>query len=124
MVVEWVSIDESWSWKMIWGKRRFEWAEFAPYQDRLEKLLMANATQYREFMMFMAEVRVGFADVYVGVPAQAFMAAFDGFEPVAEADVPKVIDTLLVADVNAFKDAGFEFRHNTAEGRPGRSRAG
>ncbi|MEZ0085187.1 hypothetical protein ABIF72_007685 [Bradyrhizobium japonicum] len=100
---------------MIWSKRRFEWAEVAPYQDRMEKLLMANATRYREFMMFMIEVKVGLADVYVSVPTKELMAVFDGFEPVAETDVPKVIDTLLAADVNAFKDAGFEFAHNKRE---------
>jgi len=100
---------------MFWAKRQFQWAQFAPYQDCMEKLLMANATRYREFMMFMMEVRAGLADVYVGVPTKELLAVFDGFEPVA--DVPKVIDTLLVADVNAIKDAGFEFKHNTPAGR-------
>jgi hypothetical protein len=105
---------------MIWCKRRFQWAEFAPYQDRMEKLLMANATRHCEFMMYMVEVKVGLADVYVGVPTKELMAVFDGFEPVAEADVPKVIDTLLVADVNAFNDAGFEFEHNKRQKRAAR----
>src|SRR4051794_14635762 len=38
-----------------------------------EKLLMANAARYREVMMFLNEERVGWADVYVGVPAQGLM---------------------------------------------------
>ena len=97
---------------MFWAKRRFEWAEYAPYQDRLEKLLMANAARYREYMMFSMEQKVGLADVFVGVPAQELLAVFDGFDAVPKNQVPKVIDTLLVADVNAFKDAGFEFKHN------------
>jgi hypothetical protein len=96
---------------MFWAKRRFEWADYAPYQDRIEKLLMSNATQYREFMMFSIEQKVGLSDVYVGVPAQAFLAVFDGFEPVAEQDLPKMVDSLLVADANAFKER-FEFKHN------------
>ena len=96
---------------MYWAKRRFEWADYAPYMDRLEKLLMANATQYREFMMFSIEQKVGLSDVYVGVPVQAMLAVFDGFEPVADSDVPKVVDTLLVADVNAFTER-FEFKYN------------
>jgi hypothetical protein len=96
---------------MFWAKRRFEWADYAPYQDRIEKLLMTNAAQYREFMMFSIEQKVGLSDVYVGVPAQAFLAVFDGFEPVAEHDLPKVVDSLLVADANAFKER-FEFKHN------------
>ncbi|MFZ2155500.1 MAG: hypothetical protein WAV72_05185 [Bradyrhizobium sp.] len=76
---------------MFWAKRRFEWADYAPYQDRIEKLLMSNAAHYREFMMFSVEQKVGLSDVYVGVPAQAFLAVFDGFEPVAEQDLPKVV---------------------------------
>ncbi|HEY3029183.1 MAG TPA: hypothetical protein VGJ68_03260, partial [Bradyrhizobium sp.] len=68
--------------EMIWGKRQFQWAEYAPYQDRLEKLQMANATRYREFMMFAIEEKVGLQDIYVGVPTKELMAVFDGFEPV------------------------------------------
>lgn len=96
---------------MFWAKRAFQWADYAPYQDRLEKLLMASAAQYREFMMFSTEQKVGLSDVYVGVPAQAFLAMFDGFEPIAEQDLPKVVNTLLVADANAFGER-FEFKHN------------
>lgn len=97
---------------MIWAKRRFQWADYAPYQDRLEKLLMANPTRYREFMMFSVEASVGVGDVYVGVPTKELMAMFDGFEPVNEATLPRAVVSLLLADANAFKDAGFEFKHN------------
>jgi hypothetical protein len=97
---------------MIWGKRRFQWAEYAPYQDRLGDLQLANATRHREFMMFAIEEKVGLQDIYVGVPTRGLMAVFDGFEPVSEAALPRVVTSLLLADVNAFKDAGFEFKHN------------
>ncbi len=96
---------------MIWGKRQFQWADYAPYQDRLGDLIMKNPTQYREFMMFSIEQKVGLSDVYVGVPIKEYMALFDGFEPVSEDALPKVVDTLLVADANAFAER-FEFRHN------------
>ena len=96
---------------MLWAKRSFEWADYAPYQDRIEKLLMSNPAHYREFMMFSVEQKVGLSDVYVGVPAQPFLAVFDGFVAVAENDLPKVVDSLLVADANAFKER-FEFKHN------------
>ena len=36
---------------MVWGKRAFEYADYAPYMDRLERLLMANPALYREFIM-------------------------------------------------------------------------
>ena len=51
------------------------------------------------------------SDVYVGVPSKAFMAGFDGFEAVNEADVPKVIDVLLIGDNNEI-NLRFQFRHN------------
>jgi hypothetical protein len=96
---------------MIWGKRSFQWADYAPYQDRLGDLLMKNPTRYREFMMFSVEQKAGLADIYVGVPAEEFMLLFDGFEHVGEDALPKVVDSLLVADANAFAER-FEFRHN------------
>jgi hypothetical protein len=96
---------------LFWGKREFRWADYAPYQDRLGKLLMATPSRYREFMMFSVEKSVGVSDVYVGVPLQELMSLFDGFDPVEETNLPKVVDSLSVADANAFGER-FEFRHN------------
>jgi hypothetical protein len=96
---------------MFWAKRQFQWADYAPYQDRLGDLLMKNPTRYREFMMFSVEQSAGVGDVYVGVPAKEFMVLFGGFEPVSEEALPKVVDSLLVADANAFAER-FEFKHN------------
>jgi hypothetical protein len=96
---------------MYWAKRQFEWADYAPYQDLLEELLMANPTLYREFMMFSIKLNAGKSDVYIGVPKKELLASFGGFEPVNEAGVPKIVDSLLVADANAFGER-FEFRHN------------
>ncbi len=96
---------------MYWAKRRFKAADYASYQDRLGQLLMANPTAYREYMMFSMKQGVGESDVYVGVPLQGLLAMFDGFERVEETALPKVVDTLLLADANAFGER-FEFRHN------------
>jgi hypothetical protein len=84
---------------MFWAKRRFAYAEFAPYQDMMEKLLMANATLYREFIMVSVKAGdPGENDYYVGLPNKSLLAPFDGFQEVSEAQLPKEIDTLLVAD--------------------------
>lgn len=99
---------------MIWGKRRFMYADYSPYFDLLEKLLLANGQLYREFIMVSVDTeKAGEGEIYVGVPNKAFMAAFDGFEPVEESALPKVIDTLHIADstTDEFKSR-FEFRHN------------
>jgi hypothetical protein len=99
---------------MFWGKRRFAYAE-SPYFDRLEKLLMSNPTQYRGFMMVSTDTdEPGVSDFYVGVPNKVFMAVFDGFQPVGEAEVPKVIDTLHIGDANEI-ERRFQFRHRLRE---------
>ena len=84
---------------MIWLKRRFAYADYAPFQDALQKLLLANPTRSSEFMM----VSTNFADphlkeYYVGLPDQSFASAFHDFEFVKESDLPKVIDTVHIAD--------------------------
>jgi hypothetical protein len=102
---------------MIWAKRRFEFATYAPYFDRLEKLLMANPTLYRQFIMVSTKTDdPGVDDYYVGVPAQAFLAAFDGFEIVGEDQLPNEIDTLHIADATTdeFKSR-FRFRDRSKQ---------
>ena len=42
---------------------------------------------------------------------RTLMGGFDGFENVAESDVPKVVDTLHLGDRNKF-NSRFQFRHN------------
>lgn len=99
---------------MIWAKRRFEFAAYAPYMDRLEKLLLENTTLYRQFIMVSTKTDdPGVDDYYVGVPAQAFLAGFDGFAAVSEGQLPKEIDTLHIADATTdeFKSR-FKFRHH------------
>lgn len=84
---------------MIWLKRRFEWAEYSPYFDLLEKLLLNNAPLYQEFMMVSTKTEnAGVSDYYVGLPNEAFVAGFDGFERVGEKELPKRIDVLHIAD--------------------------
>jgi hypothetical protein len=85
--------------QLFWAKRRFSYADYAPYQDRLQLLLFANPTRYAEFIMVSTKAdNPGVGDDYVGVPTQEMLAAFDDFEPVAEHELPKEIDALLIAD--------------------------
>lgn len=84
---------------MIWAKRRFAYADYSPYQDTLEQLLMANPNRYQEFLM--VAVRAGdngASDCYVGLPSSALLAPFDGFREVSEAALPSEIDTFLFGD--------------------------
>lgn len=74
-------MTEQVGWRVIWAKRRFEFAAYAPYQDRLEKLLMANAPLYRQFIMVSTNTDdPGVSDYYIGVPSDVFLTGFDGFE--------------------------------------------
>ena len=97
---------------MVWGKRAFEYADYAPYMDRLERLLMANPALYREFIMVSTQrPKPGISAYYVGVPHKQFMAAFDGFEHVEESDLPKIIDILHIADATTDEfTSRFQFR--------------
>jgi hypothetical protein len=98
---------------MHWAKRQFAYAAFAPYQDRLEKLLRANPARYREFIMVSTDTeKPGVSTYYVGVPEKPFLAIFDGFTPVEEVGLPKEIDTLLIADATTdeFKSR-FKFKN-------------
>jgi hypothetical protein len=97
---------------MIWGKRTIQGVGYVPYFDRLEKLMMANPTRYAEFIMVSVKIKALLDDYYVGVPESSMMALFDGFEPVLESDLPKIIDTLHIADATKEPfSSRFTFRH-------------
>ncbi|HEX8165247.1 MAG TPA: hypothetical protein VF601_05600 [Beijerinckiaceae bacterium] len=60
---------------------------------------MANARLYPQFIMVSVETEpAGESEYYVGVPSKALLSVFDGFEEVSEAELPKEIDTVLLAD--------------------------
>jgi len=98
---------------MFWAKREFQAADYAVCQDRLAKLMMADAGRYREYIMVSVKGKsVIDSIVYVGVPDQRLLAVFDGFDHVAEADLPKEIDTLLVAEGSSKEFTNrFKFKH-------------
>jgi hypothetical protein len=99
---------------MIWGKRSFSSADFSPYQDKIAKLMLDNPTLYKQFVMVSTKTADrAISVVYAGVPNEALFVGFDGFERVQEADLPKVIDALLVADgtTDEFKSR-FAFAHD------------
>jgi hypothetical protein len=103
---------------MIWAKRRFEGVDYVPYANRLEQLVRsgpANASRYAEFIMVSTETDTPLvSDYYVGLPDKTFSRMFDGFDPVAEGDMPKVIDTCHFADQtkDPWTSRGFTFRHH------------
>jgi hypothetical protein len=84
---------------MIWLKRRFYAADFAPYQNKLGDMLMAMPAHYAEFLMVSTKTdKPLMSDYYVGLPTEVLAAAFDGFERVSEAELPREIDTFLLGD--------------------------
>jgi hypothetical protein len=98
---------------MVWGKRRLAGIDYTPAMDLIEKLMMANAALYREFIMVSVKTaKFGTSDYYVGLPNKAFLALFHGFDSIDEAALPKTIDTLHVADVTAF-ESRFKFAHDS-----------
>lgn len=86
---------------MIWARRRFKWAEYAAYLDRIGEMQDANPMLQQQFIMVDLETdEPGVNDHYIGLPNPAYLAAFEGFEVVSEAELPKDIDGLSLADVS------------------------
>jgi hypothetical protein len=82
---------------MIWAKRQFRFPEYAPYMERLDKLMLANPSMYSQFIMVSTGVsKPALSNYYVGVPDQSFLAEFDGFDIVPESQLPNKIDTVLL----------------------------
>jgi hypothetical protein len=99
---------------MFWAKRKFAYADYARYQDLLAKLQLANAARYPEFIMVSTQTAdPGVSEYYIGVPYRPLLSMFDGFEPVDEDALPKVIDVLHLADATKepFKSR-FRFAHS------------
>jgi hypothetical protein len=97
---------------LIWAKRQFARADYGPYQDRLAKLELVNAPQQRFYMLGVSPPDRTKSDYYVGLPSPAYLAIFDGFEVVSEAEVPHQIDCVLVGDIIADVFQGrFVVRH-------------
>jgi len=84
---------------MIWMKRRFPDLGYVPYMDRLESLLHEMPNSYSEFLMFWMETgKSGIRDYFIGVPTIQLLPVFDGFDTVAESELPKEIDGFLLGD--------------------------
>ena len=80
---------------MIWAKRKFEGADYAPYMTRLERLLMADAMRAEQYAMVSVEDDDG-EHYYVGMPDEIMLRFFDGFERVRSEDLLKEINVLHV----------------------------
>jgi len=87
---------------MVWGKRAFSNSDFSRYHEILLKLLYANPAHHREFMMVSIKTEDPTLRMYyVGVPLETFTVEFDEFEHVPDEELPKLIDTVIVADVKS-----------------------
>jgi hypothetical protein len=84
---------------MIWLKRRFHGADYAPYQDLVEKLVLRMPTRNAEFIMVRADTEEDplVSTYYVGLPDGTPTGQFDGFERVDESIFPIEVDTCLVS---------------------------
>jgi hypothetical protein len=84
---------------MVFGRRRIDGIGYIRYMDLLQKLMMANATLYREFIMVSTKTSEPlFSDYLVGVPSKLFLALFDGSNTVEDVELPEQIDVLHFAD--------------------------
>jgi hypothetical protein len=84
---------------MLWAKRRFKYAEYAPDLQRLADLQMMNPSRYSEFLMVSKNTgEPGVRDYYLGVPATELLRVLDGWQEISDTELPKDVDTILLAD--------------------------
>lgn len=80
---------------MIWGKRRFQDAEYAPYMEKLSQIMLADASRAAQYMMVSTEdEESGAEEYYISVPDEALMRLFDGFQRVPDSALPKEINVI------------------------------
>jgi hypothetical protein len=95
---------------MFWAKRCLKRFEDEPYKARMLELMMADLDHYNQFIMVSKHVSSSVSEYYLGIPSAAVLARFDGFEPVAESDVPTAIDYVHIAAANCECSNRFEVR--------------
>lgn len=97
---------------MFWAKRTFNAAEYVPYQDILEKCLLADPSNYAKYVMVSTKNGPGISnDYYVGVPREELLNLFDSFERVDVSSLPTEIDCLHVGHVGSDGEFQRRFRH-------------
>jgi hypothetical protein len=102
--------------KMNWGKRTLSDIEdFGRYHEQLLKLLYSNPGRYQEFMMVTTKTEDPASRMYfVGVPPEVPTGAFEGFEYVSDEELPKEIDSVIVAAVESEEfTSRFRYRAKT-----------
>ena len=85
---------------MIWAKRRFQHADYGPYQDRMADLQIKYQDKADQFVMTARPVDAsepGWRNCYIGVPDETFLQGFDGFQRIDEKAVPDDMETILFA---------------------------
>lgn len=91
---------------MIWLKRRLLAADFAPFLRKLGELRLP-AREADKFQMVSVDGQFPLeADYYISLPSDEFAPQFTGFERVDDANVPRQIDRVHLADRSnqGFKD--------------------
>lgn len=85
---------------MFWAKRDFNYSNYMPYQSALAELQAIYVHRHTEFIMVSIDkISPGLSTYYIGVPERFLLGAFDGFEAVMESELPRFVDSLLLADL-------------------------
>lgn len=83
---------------MIWATRKCTTSEYKRYVQLLEKLLSTYGPQHDNQFAFVSKASSDpqLTECYVGVSALSHLAGFDGFDRIAESDLPKEVDGIDV----------------------------
>jgi hypothetical protein len=85
---------------MIWVKRTFPREGWYHVQDRFEEQFGARG-EPQDMMLLFADRSDYQTDIFVGLPDESLLSRYEGFQPIAEGDLPGRV-RLLWGDENEF----------------------
>ena len=85
---------------MIWVRRTFAREGWYHVQDRFEEQFGARG-EPKDMMLLFADRPDYQTDIFVGLPDESLLSNYEGFQPIAEADLPRRV-RLLWGDEHEF----------------------
>jgi hypothetical protein len=83
---------------MMFAKRRMNVTDWMKVQDRIGALQLSMGAPH-DLMMLSAETgSVAQQEIYIGLPSEALLSDFPGFEKVSRSELPDRLSTLVVRE--------------------------
>lgn len=74
---------------MIWATKKVSNAEWGQVQERYDKLSMTLGTPREMLLVSIRSDEPGCAELFMSLPSESYLSAFDGFRAIPESKLPK-----------------------------------